>query len=135
MKTLINYTPSADHVLLASYLEGKGIMLCREDGGWFVCPESSTQYVEGVIAVFDPSTHKPAVPKSLDRLQFMAVLRTHGIYDSVKAAAEAAGPLAASYFHDGRIFMRDDPLVDSLSASLGISSDDVDDMFREGGAI
>jgi hypothetical protein len=74
---------------------------------------------------------KPApVPASVSRFQARAVLMDMGLLADVEAALESAGPLAQLAWAEATEFPRNSPTIAAIGSALGLSGDEIDDLFR-----
>lgn len=90
-------------------------------------------YADGVFTATPPPP--PPVPQSLTPLQTRKVLNAHGLRAQVEAAIAAAGADAQDAWEWANAIQRDDPLVLQLTAALGLTTEQVDALFVEGGAL
>lgn len=74
-------------------------------------------------------TAPPAPTTPITPLQARRALRAAGLYDAVKAAIDAAGPDVQDAWEFAIAWTRDDPLILSLGASLGLTGEQIDDLF------
>jgi hypothetical protein len=74
----------------------------------------------------------PPVPSSVSRFQARAALHLAGYLAAVDAAMQAPETdfLAKLAWQDAQEFYRSSPLVIAMGASLGLSSEQLDDLFR-----
>jgi hypothetical protein len=70
------------------------------------------------------------VPAVVSRFQARAALHTAGLLEQVEAAVASAGPLAQMAWADAVEFRRDSPTIAALAAEIGLSSAQIDDLFR-----
>jgi hypothetical protein len=73
----------------------------------------------------------PPVPRRVTRRQARLALLNAGFLESVEAAIAKAPPAVRITYEDATEWWRDDPLIASLSASLGLTSEQVDNLFLE----
>lgn len=78
--------------------------------------------------------NKPEVPYSITRAQGKAILIIDGIWDDVlTAVASIADPtqkaLAEIAMHEQVTWLRDSPTLLMLAAALGLTEEQIDDMF------
>lgn len=93
-------------------------------------PNSPTQAGE-IFIVPEPEP----VPDQVSNVQAHALLIQRGLLDQAQAAISAISndterQLAQLAFDRGT-FVRNSPMVEGLGASLGLSSDQIDQMFRD----
>lgn len=74
----------------------------------------------------------PPVPESVSRFQARAALYQAGYLEQVNQMmqAEATPMMAKLAWQDAQEFRRDSALVQSMGAALGLSSSQLDDLFR-----
>ena len=75
----------------------------------------------------DPGT---AVPALVSRFQARAALYSAGYYDQINEIMATAPMIHQIAWNDASEFHRDSALVQSMSAALGLTSAQVDDLFR-----
>jgi hypothetical protein len=73
----------------------------------------------------------PPVPHRVTRRQARLALLNAGLLDAVEAAIANAPPAVRITYEDATEWWRDDPLIASLSASLGLTTEQVDDLFLQ----
>jgi hypothetical protein len=69
------------------------------------------------------------VPFSVSRFQAMAALSNSGLLQQAQSAATAAGGLTLLAWNNAEIFERSSPSIAALAAQLGLTSDQVDQLF------
>lgn len=87
---------------------------------------------------FDVATAPPVaspVPASVPAWKARAALREAGLLGSVVATVEAAGGRVLDAWHHAPTWDRDSEFLASMSAALGMSPAQVDQMFRDADAI
>lgn len=79
------------------------------------------------------STFTPVafVPPFITRRQAKLALHSAGLLDAADAAIAAAGVEAQIDWADALEFRRDYPLIAGIGSSLGLTSEQIDDLFRE----
>jgi hypothetical protein len=70
------------------------------------------------------------VPAVVTPVQARKALRARGLLDQVKAAIAVASPDVQDTWEYAREFNRGDALLQSLAAQIGLSTAQVDDLFR-----
>lgn len=75
------------------------------------------------------------VPASVSRAQAKIALSRNGLLASVEQAVAAAGREVAIWFADALTWRRDNPNILSLGASLNLTPDQIDDLFRQAAQI
>lgn len=85
----------------------------------------------GVIVVEDdPLPPPPQVPIIVTALQGRLAINTvPGLRDQVEAVIEAGGQNTKDFWSVATVWHRDNPLLNSLAQALGLSSQQVDDLF------
>lgn len=76
----------------------------------------------------------PPVPDEIERLWARLALETAGLLATVEAAVAAADTATQIYWADAASFRRDSPVLLSMTEALGLTSDQVDDLFRAAAA-
>jgi hypothetical protein len=71
----------------------------------------------------------PVVPKAVSRFQAKAALFNAGLLPAVEAAMAQASPVARLAWSEAVEFQRDSPTVAGMSSALGLTSQQVDDLF------
>lgn len=81
-----------------------------------------------------PAPQAPAVPASVTRRQAKQALFLAGkltaIESTIAGMADPAKTLADIYWQDSQTFDREHPMIADLGAAVGLSSGDIDDLFR-----
>lgn len=72
-----------------------------------------------------------SVPLSVTQRQAKLALLAEGILDEAQDAITAAGAAAQIEWDSAHEFKRDHPLILGIGASLGLTSEQIDDLFRE----
>lgn len=134
MTRYLRIDPTSHHVLNAEIWDEQP----EEDGVLFVASEAG-----GVGDVYNPAdgsfapaeTPAAPVPAEVSNVQGHAVLIQLNLLDEAQSAITAikdptARQLAQLAFDRGA-FVRSSPMIAQLSAGLGLSSDQVDQMFRD----
>jgi hypothetical protein len=83
----------------------------------------------------DPPVLPPSVPFSVTPFQAKAALLGAGLLPAVEAAIAAASPIAQLAWSDATAFTRDSPTIAALSAQLGLTPAQVDELFITASAI
>lgn len=81
----------------------------------------------GAISEYTPPP--PHIPQVVSRFQARAALHLAGHLPAVEAAILASDPLTQMAWQDAQEFRRNSPTILSLAAVLGLSDNDVDDLF------
>lgn len=77
----------------------------------------------------------PPVPQEVSRLQAKQALRAGGKLTDVETAIAGASDEVKIYWADASMFHRDHPTLLAMATALGMSSDEVDALFRAAAAI
>lgn len=113
----------------------------RSDGAFIPPDPRNTDYAEYLTWVSKGNTPTPyvappaQVPGTVTPFQAKAALLQSGLLDTVKAAIASAPPLVQLAWTDATEFTRDSPTIAALSAQLGLTSEQVDDLFIAASAI
>lgn len=88
------------------------------------------------IAALPPS-QPPAVPQSVTRFQARAALHLAGLLEQVEAMiADPATPVLAKLaWQDAQEFKRTSPTIAAMSAGLGLTEQQLDDLFTTAAGI
>lgn len=70
------------------------------------------------------------VPQSVSRFQARAALMQAGLLDQAEAAIAQAGPFEQLAWAETTEWLRDSPTINAIGAALGLSSAEIDDLFR-----
>ena len=99
---------------------------------------TKTQFVEWLAAQPPPPEPPLPAPTSLPAWRIRAVLRKRGLLTNVNALLaqlpDDVRAVAEEQLNDSR-FERDHPLIGQLGAALGLTSAQLDDIFREADAL
>ncbi len=81
--------------------------------------------------VIDPPTAQAAVPGVVTRFQARAALLQAGLLDAATAAVEATNDAFTKLaWAEASEWRRDSALVVSMASAIGLTSDQIDDLFR-----
>jgi hypothetical protein len=113
----------------------------REDGTIASVHETPQEgYADEVLADDDPelvawlaAAYAPAMPPRVSAGAFVRALYETDRIAAVKAAVAQAGGLAEDLWLHAASFVRADPLVAQIGAAIGMSAEDIDDLFRRAG--
>ncbi len=97
--------------------------------GWVECPE----HVGIGMDIKTPC--KPYVPKSLTPVQARIALNNAGLRTQVDNAVSSADQNTKDYWEFATSIDRNNPILISMATSLGITSEQVDQLFIEGAKI
>lgn len=84
------------------------------------------EQAEAAVADPPPGT---VIPFSVTPFQAKAALLQAGLLETVQQAIAAASPIAQLAWSDATEFTRDSPTIAALSAQLGLTSTQVDELF------
>lgn len=102
-------------------------------------PGHGYTYANGEFSALEEVVEPGPVPQSVTNFQGRAALHTLGIFDDVQNAIDAVENATQRAIYqeafDRAGFHRDSAFLNSVAAGLGMSSEDVDDMFRAAAAI
>ena len=120
---------------------------CPEIGYWQTISEPDADtlagYPEGTISIpMKPGAdhewqdeqwvhvpRPPAIPDSLTRIEFKGALLQAGLLDQVETLMEGADPMTQLKWREATEFPRNDPMIDSLGAQIGLTPEQIDAMF------
>jgi hypothetical protein len=98
--------------------------------------EPGWTYVDRVFrAPTAPEPAAPPVPSSISPAQARIALHNADLLDQVEAAVASAGIVTQIAWAQATAIERDSPTVAALSAALGLSDGQLDDLFTAGAAI
>lgn len=111
----------------------------REDGFVITAPYDEPEYLE--YAAWVQAGNSPEefaeeplapVPESVSRFQARAALYTAGYFDTINSMMnqESTPMLSRMAWQDAQEFRRDSALVANMGAALGLTSAQIDDLFR-----
>ena len=78
----------------------------------------------------EPEPTPAPVPQSVSRFQARAALLQAGLLPQAEAAISNAGELAQLAWADAQHFKRSSPLLTLMAIDLGLTADQLDDLFR-----
>jgi len=135
----LDAAPPADREKFMEWLAGT---LHEEDPDGSITTDESTvarfgftadDFPDAPVAPYEPPEHEPdAVPQVASRRQLLltlANLETPITRDNIRALLAGNEP-ALIEFEEAHYFRRDHPLVGQLAAELGMTGEQVDDLFR-----
>lgn len=77
----------------------------------------------------------PSVPDSVSPSQARLALLAAGKLAAVKTAVASADDATQIWFEYATVWERNNPILMSLGSALGLSSDDIDNLFKQASAI
>ena len=103
-----------------------------QDNTYGVPDDVQVGWVKGAGGAWLPPPYKPPIPSSVSRFQARAALYQAGLLESVDAVMKdpATDFLARLAWEDASEFYRSSPYVTTIGAGLGLSSEQLDDLFR-----
>lgn len=110
---------------------------------WHGSPETAPDFAAFVATAAGAWSYSDApaagifvpVPSSVSRFQARAALREAGLLEPIEAAVAAADDLTREAWASAIAFERMSPTIAALAAALGLSSTQVDDLFRRAATI
>lgn len=114
------------------------MIIGTRDDGTQVLIEPGHSHWDGAKATASPYIAPPTIDPliaeraamTVSRFQAMAALLNAGLLSQVNAALADAGPLAQLAWAEATEFRRNSPTIAGLSAGLGLTDTQVDDLFR-----
>jgi len=103
-----------------------------EANGWIRSDTAGIgdSYANGV---FTPAAAPaPTVPQSLTPKQIRKVLTAHNLRAQVEAAVTAADQNTKDEWEFSQSYLRTDPLLETMAASLGLTPAQIDQLFIDG---
>ena len=104
-------------------------MVCEDGRALAIVPEMTDEYLLSVISSFDANT----IPDSVEMAQARLALLGAGLLPAVEAALAGMpgdlGTAARIEWEYRQNIRRDSPIVASLSGALGLTSNQLDDLF------
>lgn len=90
----------------------------------------SLGYVESEVTQSDIDALAPLPTVQISRRQGRLLLHNMGLLAQVEAAVTEAG-IVAEIFYESEVWLRSDTFVNSLAPQLGLTSEQLDDMFNQ----
>ena len=90
--------------------------------------EPSPENVEADIA--SPASPVAPVPQEVTRYQMRRALNATGLRSTVEAAVSAADIDTRDGWESATVVRRDNPLISAMAAGLGLTSEQIDGLFR-----
>lgn len=82
-----------------------------------------------------PEPPPPLVPQSVARWRARAALRLAELLDAVEAAVAASDVATQEWWAAGLEMERADPRVAAIASGLGLTDEQIDDLFRQAAAL
>jgi hypothetical protein len=96
--------------------------------------EAQMQAARAALQEYDPNA--PVVPQEVTALQARRALRAAGLYDTVKAAVDAApDPDVRDSWESTAVWHRDAMWIDLLGAQLDLSPQQIDALFVQAASL
>lgn len=127
-----------DVVRIASYIADKSLITaeCKDDV-WSITYPAEIQ--EQVSAGQSATVDFVAVPEAVSMVRARTVLIVAGLIDAVEAALASdtsiQGKINQTQWEYATEVRRNSPLINSLGPSLGLTSSQIDDLFRQAAAL
>ena len=126
----------------ARYTE-TGSILAVIDGLQMTVPDDMANRHRQMIAeweaegnAIEPYVPPPEpVPSAVSMFQARAALLAAGLYEAVDAAIQQAGGVNLVAWEYATEVRRDSPMVQAMAQQLGLTDEQVDDLFRQAAAI
>lgn len=126
----------------AHYTES-GSIIAVIDGVEMIVPDDMGNRHRQMIAEWEalgntiaPYVEPPEpVPQVVSMFQARAALINAGLYDTVDAAMQQAGGVNLIAWEYATEVRRDSPLVQAMAAELGLTNEQVDNLFRQAAGI
>lgn len=120
-------------ILAARYAnpDNTAIVAVFDDIGAKALSEADTPDLWAEAVAFGPDPYQEPVPESISPLQARRALRNANLYDAVvDAVANADDPDLTDAWEYATVWLRSDPHINTLAVALGLTSEQVDDLFR-----
>lgn len=105
------------------------------------CPDASPTQVDGVLGVFvesdweqmrlDEMRARRPLPKQVSPRQIRQALTAAGLRSQVESAVAAANQDTKDWWEFATSFERDHPMVTSMATTLGMTEQQIDNLFIE----
>lgn len=93
--------------------------------------EAMAMVAEGTAEIVDPPPSPVPVPQVVSRFQARAALLQAGLLDTATAAIGASGNVFAQLaWAEAAEWRRDSPTLLALAEGIGLTSEQIDDLFR-----
>ena len=132
---------AALHKFLAAVCSIRGVSVGdpSDEATWRIdfdpaATDAQRQAAQAALQAFDPNA--PVVPQEVTALQARRALRAAGLYDTVKAAVEAAtDPDVRDSWDYAAVWHRDAMWIGLLGAQLGLSQAQIDALFVQAASL
>lgn len=104
----------------------------RADLDQLVCSDIDQATLDNAVATLPPKPRE--IPSWVYPFQARKALLGHGLLDAANAAVEAASDEAKIAWEYAIEIHRDDPLIAALGAAIGLTYEQIDDLFIEAAA-
>lgn len=98
-------------------------------------PESFSDILDELPALQWPDGNSVSVPQIVTRLQAMVVLHNAGLLNQINQIIAQSDTLTKLAWSEANTFQRDSALLNNLAQQLGLSSNDIDNLFIESAKI
>jgi len=95
------------------------------------------EWIDGALSEKPPIAPPPVVPESVSRFQARMALRNAGLFDAADAAMNdpSTPVIAMEAWQTAQIFRRSSPTVAAMAAALGLTDQQLDELFVAAGQI
>ena len=113
-----------------------GVQIQRGDLEWadYLAWLAAGGVPEAIPTTIPPISTDP-VPLSVTRFQARAALHMAGLLDDAEAAIAEAHQLSRIAWEHANVYRRDSPTLISIGQQLGLSEDDMDELFKTAASI
>lgn len=102
----------------------------------FLAHQGERRWADDAVVDFAPPVGPAFVPQAVSRFQARRALKDAGLFASVESAINAsASDFLVDAWNEAAEFRRASPLIAGIAAALGLSSDQLDDLFRDAALI
>lgn len=98
-------------------------------------PQVKPGWTHDGVSFVAPPAGPPVVPKTISKLQLVRALRSAGHWGNVKATLAQADATTQEDWEYAFKINRSDPVVASFAAALGLTEDNLDDIFIDGAGL
>lgn len=111
----------------AVLVRAASIVWSPEHKGW-LCDNAVYNFGDRPVTLHAP-------PEWITKRQAKLALLGAGLLTNIEAAIAASSQAVQITWNDATVFYCNDPLIAALAGGLGLSEDDIDDLFIAGSAI
>ena len=129
-------TVGQDVYKITTAIDEVAFVTCNKDNGYSIVdslPYSvSGKYllVDGVIVVDEEAERKATIPQALTPLQARRQLTKEGLRDTVEELV-ATNTEYKDFWEYAQVIKRDDPTLNKLAEVIGLTQDELDNLFIE----